>query len=132
MSALQDAVNCGESTALLLGSSDVPENFITMTEEAAIPEEIVRRSIVSETAKIGWKELMREFAGGKTLLVDHQLDMVEVAYQLHRDNTAYFADWLEAEQVRQVSDDEARQWYDGDVTVWACVIRPWVLIQLSD
>ena len=101
-----------------------------MTDEAAVPEEIVRGRIVSETAKIGWKELMREFAGGTTLLVDHELDMVEVAYQLHRDNSAHFADWLETGQVRQVSDDEARQWYDGDVKVWACVIRPWVLIQL--
>jgi hypothetical protein len=102
-----------------------------MTDEELTPEQAIRGKIVSETAQIGWREMMREFAGGRTLLVAADLDMIEVAYQMHQDNAPLLAGWLKAEQVRPVSDDEARQWYDGDQTVWATVVKPWVLVQLE-
>ena len=102
-----------------------------MTDEELTPEQAVREKIVSETAEIGWREMMREFAGGKTLRVDNDLDLIEVAYQMHRDNAPALAGWLKARQVRPVSDDEARRWYDEDRTVWGTVVKPWVLVQLE-
>lgn len=103
-----------------------------MTDETPVPEDTVRSKIVSETAKVGWRELMREFAGGRTLMVHSELDVIEVAYQLHMDNAALVALWLKAEQVRPVSDDEAGLWYEGDRLVWASVVKPWVLVQLAE
>ncbi|MCG2634255.1 MAG: DUF2288 domain-containing protein [Gammaproteobacteria bacterium] len=102
-----------------------------MTHDSPTPEQIARGRILSETAKLGWGELMREFASGKTLTVDTRLDLVEVAYQLEQDNSALVAQWLEAKQIRPVGDDEARQWYEQDQTVWACVVKPWILIQVT-
>ena len=101
-----------------------------MTSIEPAPEETTRDRVIGETAKIAWRELMREFAGGKTLLVDAALDMVEVACQFDQDNAAQVAVWLDQEQVRAVSDDEARQWHEADQTVWACVVKPWILIQV--
>ena len=102
-----------------------------MSDDDLTPEEAIRGKIVSETAQIGWREMMREFAGGRTLIVTADLDMIEVAYQMHQDNAPLLAGWLKAEQVRPVSDNEAQQWYDGDETVWATVVKPWVLVQLE-
>ncbi|RLA12721.1 MAG: DUF2288 domain-containing protein [Gammaproteobacteria bacterium] len=103
-----------------------------MTDETPVPEDTVRSKIVSETAKVGWRELMREFAGGRTLMVHSELDVIEVAYQLHMDNAALVALWLKADEVRPVSDDEAGLWYEGDRLVWASVVKPWVLVQLAE
>lgn len=101
-----------------------------MVDEELTPEQALRGKIVSETAQLGWPELMREFAGGRTLWVGPELDIIEVAYQLNRDNAPQVAGWIKSEQLRPVSDDEARQWYEGDQTVWASVVKPWVLVQL--
>ena len=94
-------------------------------------EQVSRGRIVGETAKIEWRELMREFAGGRTLLIEVGLDMVEVAFQLEQDNSELFAEWLQTERVRAVSDDEAQQWHQDGRVVWACVVRPWVLVQIA-
>ncbi len=103
-----------------------------MTDEDNSPEQTMRNKIIRETAKIAWRELMRQFAGGNTLVVAGELDVIEVAYQLHQDNATQVAHWLKAEQVRPVSDGEAGQWYEEDRLVWASVVKPWVLVQLHE
>ena len=47
--------------------------------------DLIRAKINSETAKIPWKELQRFFAGGNTLLVATELDLVDVACAFHQD-----------------------------------------------
>lgn len=103
-----------------------------MNDASITQEELTRGKLNSETARISWKELQRYFAGGYTLLVSEQLDLIETAYQMNRDNSAQIEQWLNDELIRQVSNDEARQWYNDDVEFWACVIKPWVLIQPAD
>ena len=103
-----------------------------MSEEQITSRELLRGKINSETARIPWKELQRYFAGGYTLMVDQQLDLVEVAYQMQQDNAEQVEQWMQQVLIRQVSNDEARQWYNDDAILWACVIKPWVLIQALD
>jgi len=92
-------------------------------------EQLERARLNSETARIAWKELQRYFAGGYTLSISEQLDLIDVAYQFQQDNAAQIEQWLNAGLVQQVSNDQARQWYNDDATLWACVVSPWVLIQ---
>ena len=94
--------------------------------------ELVRAKINTETAKIPWLELQRFFASGKTLFVKTQLDLVEVAYAFHEDDSDQVAEWLDAEHIVAVSDNQAKQWVDNDSLVWAVVVKPWVLIQERD
>jgi len=106
-----------------------------MTEQDTAPissEELLKAKLNSETARIRWHELQRYFAGGYTLYVDQQLDLVEVAYQMQQDNAARIQQWMNSELLRQVSNDQARQWHNDDAELWACVIKPWVLLQPSD
>lgn len=103
-----------------------------MNETEITAEELQRGKINSETARISWKELQRYFAGGYTLIVELELDLVDVAYQMQQDNAKQIEQWMNQQLIRQVSNEEARQWYNDDQSMWACVIKPWVLVQPED
>jgi hypothetical protein len=90
---------------------------------------LLRQDILSETAKIAWSELQRFFAAGKAIHVSVDLDLVEVALQISNDNREMIKLWMDNGQLAPVSDDQARYWIDSDATVWAVVVKPWVLIQ---
>ncbi|WGZ93983.1 MAG: DUF2288 domain-containing protein [Candidatus Thiothrix putei] len=83
-----------------------------------------------ETARIGWHELERYFAGGKVIHVDATLDLVEVATTIAEDNTHRLQQWLHAKQVAQLRDETAIGWANHHPdNLWAVVVAPWVLVQ---
>lgn len=91
--------------------------------------ELARAKINSETAKIPWLELQRFFAAGKVMLVAAELDLVDVAYALQQDDTDKVKAWTEDSRIKPVSDDQARAWFTTEATLWAVVVKPWVLVQ---
>ena len=92
-------------------------------------EAMLRDEIHAETSKIAWSELQRIFAAGKAIYVAVDLDLVEVAVQVSSDNSELVRQWMQTGKIAPVSDDQARCWFDTDATVWAVVVKPWVLIQ---
>ena len=100
-----------------------------MTDLEITDPVLIRGKIISETAQIPWKELQRHFAGGKTLVVDGQLDLIEVAFQFNQDNALQVGPWINDLLVKPVSNEQAQHWFDADAQLWACVVRPWILIQ---
>ena len=82
-----------------------------------------------ETSKIPWVELQRFFAGGLAIAVGEELDLVEVAYQFAADNKTLVANWLDSGAVAKVSDQQAQDWLDNQRSVWAVVVKPWILVQ---
>ncbi len=100
-----------------------------MSKPEITQRELIRGKLNSETARIPWKELQRYFAGGYTLIVNQQLDLIDVAYHFQKDNSHQVEQWLNDELIQQVSNDQARQWINDDEILWACVVKPWVLIQ---
>jgi len=103
-----------------------------MSDPGITQQELTRGKLNSETARIPWKELQRYFAGGYTFTVDLQLDLIDVAYQFQQDNAKQIEVWLNEQLIQQVSNDQARQWFNDDAELWACVVKPWVLIQPID
>jgi len=92
-------------------------------------EKLLRGQINLETAQIAWRELQRYFASGATIFVSPTLDLVDVAYQIAKDNASQVAAWMEEGQIARVTDEQAMGWYEADAIVWAVVARPYVLIQ---
>ena len=90
---------------------------------------LLRDDIHSETSKIAWSELQRFFAAGKAIHIAIDLDLVEVALQFANDNSTLVAEWMANGKISTVSDEQARHWYDTDASVWAVVVKPWVLVQ---
>ncbi len=94
--------------------------------------ELVRACINTETAKIPWKDLQRFFASGKTLFINTDLDLVEVAFAFQQNKSEKVEQWLNLKQIEAVSTEQAKQWVAGDSLVWAVVVKPWVLVQAPD
>lgn len=92
---------------------------------------LIREKVNLETAQIPWRELQRYFAGGLAVDVAADLDLVDVAFQFARDNKVQVEQWLAAGKVAKVNDQQAKAWYEDDVRVWAVVVKPWILVQLS-
>ncbi|MGZ8227067.1 MAG: DUF2288 domain-containing protein [Methylococcaceae bacterium] len=95
----------------------------------AIPVDIAREKVNLETSQIAWKELQRFFAGGSLVFVSSDLDLVDVAYQFSIDNKNQVDLWLQNRQLALVSDQQAINWLETDATLWATVVKPWVLVQ---
>lgn len=92
-------------------------------------QKILRAKVNMETSRIHWKELERFFASGAAVMVSTQLDLVEVAFQMHNDNKAQFETWLTTGMLGKVTDAQALDWLAADAEVWAVVVSPWVLVQ---
>ena len=89
----------------------------------------IKQELLAETSKIAWKELQYFFASGMAIYVSEELDIIDVATCFVEDNKAMVEKWMAEQQVMPVPDAQARAWYDEDATVWAVVVRPWVLVQ---
>ena len=87
-------------------------------------------AIVGATAQIEWKDLEPHFARGELLVVDSTLDLVEVAQALIDDDSAKVKGWMQQNQLGSASDEQAADWHERNPqSLWAVVIRPWVLVQ---
>ena len=90
---------------------------------------LFREKMNLETSRIAWKELQRFFACGKAIVVSSELDLVDVADQVAKDNKVMVEQWMQEEKVGKVTDQQALEWFGADAVVWAIVVKPWVLVQ---
>ena len=95
--------------------------------EAFIQHE--KAKIVSETAKIHWKEIETFFAQGKLILVDESLDLIEVGYAISVDDTQQVKQWMQDNLLSREFTQKAIDFEKDNKELWSVVIRPWVLIQ---
>ncbi|WP_201800088.1 DUF2288 domain-containing protein [Beggiatoa leptomitoformis] len=90
---------------------------------------LIQAKVNLETSRIAWQELQRFFASGVLIFVSSDLDLVQVALEMSKDNKALLADWMQAEKVGKVRDEQAKEWYENNTQLWAVVVKPWVLVQ---
>lgn len=98
---------------------------MTMSEA----DELLRAKLNAETGKLPWSELERHFARGVLIKVAAELDLVNVALTLARDDKAAVEAWLRQGQIARVASEDALQWHQQQSQFWAVVAAPWVLIQ---
>ena len=98
--------------------------MLTEQEKTALLEKINQ-----ETAKIPWADLQRFFASGSVFYIAQKLDIIEVAMALCDDDKIKVEQWIEDKVLHPVTDDQARAWFKTDASLWASVIKPWVLVQ---
>jgi hypothetical protein len=91
--------------------------------------DIARVKVNLETSQIAWNELQRFFASGSAVFVASSLDLINVAYQFSIDNKDQATQWMQNNQISLVSDQQALMWLEADTTVWAVVVKPWILVQ---
>jgi hypothetical protein len=92
-------------------------------------DQATKDTINLETAKIAWKDLEVYFASGNVIHVSPELDLTNVALQITQDNVEQLKDWVSKGMLDVVTDEQATEYADTEATVWAVVIKPWILTQ---
>lgn len=82
-----------------------------------------------ELAKISFQELQKFFAKGMMIIVSEQLDVIDVAMKLHRDDVKAIQQWIDEAKIVRAHDDHAKQWVENRVEFNAVTVAPWVLVQ---
>ena len=89
----------------------------------------LRARLNAETGKIGWPELERHFARGVLITVAGDLDLIEAALCMIRDDRDRLEAWMKTGRVGRTTAAEARAWAERGAVFWAVVTAPWVLVQ---
>lgn len=90
----------------------------------------LRETLNQQTGKLEWKELERHFARGVLIHVDADLDLVDVAFNVIKDNKQQIQDWLSAGLLENATAENAQEWARTNSQFWAVVAAPWVLVQV--
>lgn len=88
-----------------------------------------RQQLVLETARVPWRELQYFFARNMAVYVSDKLDLIDVASQVADDNKRAIQNWMDQGQIMHVTTGQALEWHNNDASVWAVVVKPWVLVQ---
>lgn len=91
--------------------------------------ELLKAKLNLETSMIGWGELQRFFAAGSIIVVREDLDLVEAATGISADDGEQVKAWLEHGKISKISDSQALAWFQANASLWAVVVKPWVLVQ---
>lgn len=91
--------------------------------------ELERIQLIQETARIDWLELQRFFAQGKVIHVQNGLDLIEIALSMARDDAQTIATDMAHGAIAPVSDAQAKHWFETQASLWAVVVKPWILVQ---
>ena len=102
-----------------------PYQYFSMTTDNVD----VRDLLNAQTGKLEWPELQRHFARGLVLKVADDLDLVEVAALVVKDDRDTIETWAAGGQVAKVTDEDAKAWEADRPLFWAVVVAPWVLVQ---
>ena len=97
--------------------------------ETEIESEATRETLNLETAKIAWKDLEVHFASGNVINVSPELDLIDVAMVITKDESEQLKAWTDQRLIDSVTDQQAKIFHDTQATVWAVVIKPWILVQ---
>lgn len=92
-------------------------------------DELLRAKINGETARVQWTELLRFFATGMVIVVSDDLDLVEVAMRIAKDDKQAVAKWMAENRMGKVTDAQASAWLDANAALWTVVVKPWILVQ---
>jgi hypothetical protein len=94
------------------------------------PDTDVRHLLNAQTGKIEWPELQRHFARGLLVRVASDLDLIEVAASMVKDDQGAIESLTQAGKIARASDEDARGWEANRPLFWSVVVPPWVLVQV--
>lgn len=100
-----------------------------MTVHDEISDEELLNRIQLDTESVAWNDLAIFFAKGKVICVDSQLALVDVAFQMSKDNRELIDELMTRRLLFVMTDELAKQWFDNHSVVLASVVSPWVLVQ---
>ena len=92
-------------------------------------EQAILAELNSQTGKLEWKDLQIHFARGIVIAVAPELDLLDVALHMVKDNKAQIEKWTKQAKIIRANDTHAERWADMQPVFWAVVVPPWLLVQ---
>jgi len=92
-------------------------------------EELLKNELNGQTGKITWPELETYFARGVLIKVANDLDLIEIALSISKDDKQHIDTLLAEKQLQHTTIEDAKLWIETQPRFWAVVTAPWVLIQ---
>ncbi len=92
-------------------------------------EELLKHELNGQAGKITWPELEKHFARGVLIKVANDLDLIEVALSISKDDKQSINTLLTENKIQHATIEDAKLWVETQPHFWAIVIAPWVLIQ---
>jgi len=94
-----------------------------------MPESLTEK-LKNEIGTADWTLLKPHAERGVLLIIHPQIDLLEVAIQVAKDQAEEIRLWLDGGKITRPTQAQMEQWETGD-TIFTCVIvQPFVLIQL--
>ncbi len=100
------------------------ENIQPVLNDAELVEKLE-----NEIAPVPWRDLQIPFARGITIFVSPDLDLVDVAAQMSRNNTSQIEKWMSEKKLDRVKDEQATEWFETKAELLVAIVKPWVLVQ---
>ena len=89
----------------------------------------LRAQLAEQIHRVDWKSLAPHAKRGGLVMVDAQLDLLDVAVAIGRDDGAQVQQWMAAQQLRRPTPTEVEAWSeetgDGFTVV---IVQPYVLV----
>ncbi|MFC3195475.1 DUF2288 family protein [Marinicella sediminis] len=82
-----------------------------------------------EAAQISFLELQKHFAKGILIEVSSDLNLIDVAMAMHRDDVSVIEQWMNNQQLVRAHDEHASKWHAEQTRLMAVTVAPWVLVQ---
>jgi hypothetical protein len=78
-----------------------------------------------------WDMLKPHHERGAVFMLSDQLNLVEVATAIAKDDVGKVKSWLESKEMRQISEEEVELWekMDREKIVNFLIVQPYVIIQ---
>ena len=92
-------------------------------------DEELRPRLNAETGKLTLHEIERHFARGVVVKVSMDLDLVEVATSMVKDDKAVIERLIHTDKLSRASVEDVKDWHKRNPAFWAVVVAPWVLVQ---
>lgn len=89
----------------------------------------LRDKLKSEVMATDFAALAPHFARGALIMLASDLDLLDVAEAVARDERAKVEAWLTTQRLWRATDDEARSAAAGSARFQFVIVQPWVLAQ---
>ena len=91
----------------------------------------LRAKLRSEVLPARWPDLLYQFARGGLFLASPEVDLLEVAEAMAKDDRARVEQLLQSGALRRASDDDARLFQASpERRLQFVIVQPWVLAQV--
>ena len=90
----------------------------------------LRARIAQEIQRVDWKPLGPHAKRGGLVLVDPQLDLLEVAVAVARDDRAKVQRWMSEQQLSKPTEAQIESWKEeADERFTVAIVQPYVLVR---